>query len=91
MKVFLWEHIDGVFLVDEDIANVAKPYFISHPQRIVLLKTRVVIGMSNRELLSTINDDELQELVNQAVIHWKPILPYLKGFKENFIAAADIV
>lgn len=39
--------------------------------------------MSKIELLFTM-------LVNDCVLNWKPIFPYLNGFAENFIAAAEI-
>ncbi|WP_404427331.1 hypothetical protein LG296_01805 [Ureibacillus chungkukjangi] len=91
MKVYLWGHKDGIYLINEDFTMAAKPYFITHPQRTLLLKERIEPGMDNIKLLSTITDEDLQLLVKDSVIRWKTIIPLLNGFKENFIAIADIL
>ncbi|RHW38683.1 hypothetical protein D1B33_07355 [Lysinibacillus yapensis] len=90
MKVYLWPHKDGIFLVNEDFTMISKPYFITHPQRTSLLKDRFNATISREELLSTITDEELQSLVNNSVLRWKSIIPLLPGFEEEFIAQAEI-
>lgn len=90
MKVYLWEHVDGVFLINEDYTMVSKPYFIKQPKRVNILKDRADSIVSNVELLKSINDEELQKLVTDSVIKWKSIVPYLNGFNDNFIASAEI-
>lgn len=98
MKVYLWEHKDGIFLVDEDFTRISKPYFITHPQRTNLLKDKLKPGTSNNESLKMISDEELQEMVSKSVIRWKEMIQfkliYLKeeryGFTENYIAQAEI-
>lgn len=91
MKVYLWEHQEGVFLVNEDYTMVSKPYFIKQPKRVAVLKDRVDSGdVSNLELLKSITDEDLQKLVDDAIINWKLITPYLIGFSEDFIAVAEI-
>lgn len=78
MKVSLWKHANGMFL-NEDFTMVAKPSFnTTSPQRTLILKERFKTGINKIELLSTITDDELQKFVDESVIHWKPIVPYLK-------------
>ncbi|WP_400194595.1 hypothetical protein [Lysinibacillus telephonicus] len=96
MKVYLWAHIEGVYLLNEDLSMWSKPYFIKQPQRILLLKERFKEGMDNIDLLCTINNEELQQLVKNSVINWKPLLPFMKyadielfGFAENYIATAE--
>lgn len=90
MKVYLWEHKEGFYLVNEDFTMIAKPYFVTHPQRTNLLKERYTPNMSKGELLSQISNDELQMLVRDCVIRWKSIFHLLNGFNDNFIAIAEI-
>lgn len=97
MKVYLWAHVDGVFLLNEDLSMWSKPYFVTHPQRTLLLKERYKEGMDKNEILFTVTDEELQQLVDNAIINWKPILTFMKykndelfGFAENYIATAEI-
>lgn len=40
MKVYLWEHKEGFYLVNENFTMIAKPYFVTHPQRTNFLKER---------------------------------------------------
>lgn len=96
MKVYLWKHRDGIFLLNEDFTKFCRPYFITHPQRTLLLKARY--NGDKVDLLSSVTNEELQELVNNALLKWKPVLPYamvdefeeLIGFEENYIAVAEV-
>lgn len=98
MKIFLCEHKDGVFLVDEELSMFAKPYFVTYPQRISLLKERFEPGLDNMNLLNTVKHEELQELVNKSMIRWKPMIQFKAmyseeeryGFSEEYIAKANI-
>lgn len=90
MKVYLWEHKEGFYLVNENFTMIAKPYFVTHPQRTNFLKERYTQTMSKNELLSLITNDELQILVNDCVIRWKSIIPVINGFHNNLIAIAEI-
>ncbi|WP_421663708.1 hypothetical protein [Lysinibacillus telephonicus] len=97
MKVYLWAHIEGVNLLNEDLSMWSKPYFVTHPQRTLLLKDRYVEGMNKTDLLCTVTDDELKQLVENAIIRWKPMLSYminskgeLEGFAKKYIATAEL-
>lgn len=97
MKVYLWAHVEGVYLLNEDLSMWSKPYFVTHPQRTLVLKERYVDGMNKTDLLCTVTDNELKQLVENAIIRWKPMLSYminskgeLKGFAEKYIATAEI-
>lgn len=95
LEIYLWSNVEGVYLSNEDFTMWCKPYFISHPQRTLLLKERFEPGMSKVDLLNTVTNDDLAKLVNNSVMHWKPILPYMlpsdeNQFEDSFIAFAEI-
>lgn len=97
MKVYLWTHLEGVYLLNENLTMWSKPYFVTHPQRTLVLKDRYVEGINKTDLLCTVTDDELKKLVDNAIIRWKPMLPYMKnqnsellGFSKKYIATAEL-
>ncbi|MFP7199661.1 hypothetical protein SFC08_01690 [Lysinibacillus halotolerans] len=98
MNVYLWSHKEGVFLVNEKFTMISKPYFVTHPKRTNILKQRFEPWMEKQNLLATISNEDLQNLVNNSVIHWKSMIPfkvqYLKedryGFEEKYIAKASL-
>ncbi|WP_346235804.1 hypothetical protein MKY04_10100 [Lysinibacillus telephonicus] len=51
MRVYLWAHIEGVYLLNEDLTMWSKPYFVTHQQRTLVLKDRYAEGINKTELL----------------------------------------
>lgn len=91
MKVYMWVGEEGVYLINEKRTMWARPYFISHPQRTNLLKERYdPTLMDKTDLLITVTDEELQQLVDNAVIHWKIMLDYIEAGLFKVIAEAEI-
>lgn len=74
MKVYLHDHYSGVYLVNEDYTAFARPYFISHPLRTLLLRNK---GIEKDEVLFNVTDEELETLVNNSVIKWRELLPWM--------------
>lgn len=97
MRVYLWPHIEGVYLLNEDLTMWSKPYFVTLPQRTLVLKDRYAKEMNKTDLLCTVTNDELKQLVDNAIIRWKPMLSYmlnskgeLEGFAKKYIATTEI-
>ncbi len=92
MKVYLWPHTEGIYLVNEDKTEWCKPYFITHPQRMSILKERYnEKTMDKVDLLLTVTNEELQQMVDNAILKWKPMLNFIEaGLHDEYVAEAEI-
>lgn len=92
MKVYLFQYQDKFYLINEDFSKMCRPYFLSQPQRMLLLKER--FNGDKVELLKSITNEELQQLVDKAILNWKIMLPYMVDtagkLKGQCIAEAEV-
>ena len=74
MKVHLHDHYSGTYLMNEDYTAFARPYFITHPLRTTLLREK---GLEKDQALFSVTEEELELLVNNSVIRWRELLPWM--------------
>ena len=80
-----------------DVTEWSGPYFITHPQRKLILKNCYDETLMDKvDLLCTVTDEELKQFIDIGVISWKPMFPYMRnadggllGFAPKYIVTCD--
>ncbi|WP_332650883.1 hypothetical protein [Lysinibacillus sp. 54212] len=91
MRVFLHVTNERGYLFNESYSMISLPEFVTSPDLMILLKDRYdEKTMNNIDLLLTITNEDLQQLVDNALLKWRRAPDYLKNEIGIVISTATV-